>query len=722
MSIGFFFTCISLKFNYKGLAPMKMYFLLILFSVFAFMSSCINISRTHVFQFGVLDLRNAELDANIFYSLDGDWEFYWEQFLDANNPKLEDGAEKKYMKIPGIWNGLEVDGKELSGKGYATLRATILTRPTNVILGFKLPVLSLPYTLFINGEKVCSNGVPSSIKEKSSTDFTSDICIYSHSGEKLEMVLLIANFYNKSGGILNSIVWGNVKKIEEVHSQFMIPAFIFFGVAIFICLYQLEIYFFRRKDVTALYFGLICFLLAIRIFVSGEKYIIKIFPHLSWEWLIQLEYLNVYLLLPAFAFYQYSIFPFEFQKLALKIINLFAFVVIAIVILAPAYTASYTIEIFELFVISSSIYSFYVIIKAMQNGRNEALHFFLSFSPLFLGVVNDILYYNFNLSSFLFTPILWILFLFLQSILLSRKFSQAVSKVESLSTDMNNMNKSFKRFVPAEFLAILGKKRLIDVKLGDQVKQEMTIMFVDIRSFTTITEKMKPEESFNFINNYLSRIGPIIRQNKGFIDKYIGDGIMALFPSNPDDAILSAIQMLEEVKKINAENPDAYPIKIGIGIHTGDLMLGIVGENERIEGTVIADAVNLAARLEGLTKVYGSSILISHQTFYNLDDSEKYDFRILDKVKVKGKNESVTVIEILNGRQPTHVQLILSAKLEFERGVAAYLMKDFARAEKIFREILEQNPDDIAMKLYLERAHHYAKHGVPLDWEGIEAM
>ena len=288
--------------------------------------------------------------------------------------------------------------------------------------------------------------------------------------------------------------------------------------------------------------------------------------------------------------------------------------------------------------------------------------------------------------------------------------------------DLAFMNQSFKRFVPAEFLAILGKKRLIDVKLGDQVKKEMSIMFVDIRSFTTMSEKMKPEESFNFINNYLSRIGPIIRKNKGFIDKYIGDGIMALFPSNPDDAILAAILMLEEVKNINSENPNSHPIKIGVGIHTGDMMLGIVGENERIEGTVIADAVNLAARLEGLTKVYGSSILISHQTFYNLDDSAKYDFRILDKVKVKGKNESVTVIEILNGRHDSAVKRILNEKLEFERGVGAYLMKDFVRAEEIFKKIFENNPDDLAMKLYLERAHHYAIHGVPLDWEGIEAM
>lgn len=701
---------------------MKTCFQLLLITAFVFITSCIHISRNHFLKSGVLDLRNTDFDTNKFYSLDGEWEFYWEQFLDVNNSELALAEKKSFLKIPGVWNGLGIDGKKLSGEGYATLRATILTRPTNVILGFKLPVLSQPYSLYINGKKVCSNGTPSKFKERDLSDFTSDSCIYSYSGERLELVLYLSNFYNKSGGILNSITWGSMRKMEEVHSQYMIPAFIFFGVAIFIFLYQIEIYFLRRKDITSLYFGLICFLLSIRIFVSGEKYIVKIFPHISWEWLIQLEYLNVYLLLPAFAFYQYSIFPLEFQKLALKIMNLFAFVVIAIVVFAPSYMASYTIEIFEVFVITSSMYSFYVILKAMQKGRKDALHFFLSFCPLFLGVVNDILYYNFNISSFLLTPILWIFFLFLQSILLSRKFSQAVSKVESLSMDLNNLNQSFKRFVPAEFLAILGKKRLIDVRLGDQVKKEMSVMFVDIRSFTSMSEKMKPEESFNFINNYLSRIGPIIRQNKGFIDKYIGDGIMALFPLNPDDAILSAIQMLEEVRKINAENPNSHPIKIGIGIHTGDLMLGIVGENERIEGTVIADAVNLAARLEGLTKVYGSSILISHQTFYNLDNTERYDFRILDKVKVKGKNESVTVIEILNGRLPNSVQLILNAKMEFERGVAAYLMKDFAKAEQIFRKILEQNPDDIAMKLYLERAHHYAKHGVPLDWEGIESM
>ncbi|MBP9886403.1 MAG: hypothetical protein KBF93_08900 [Leptospiraceae bacterium] len=124
------------------------------------------------------------------------------------------------------------------------------------------------------------------------------------------------------------------------------------------CFYHLEIYFFRRKDVPSLYFGLICFLLAIRFFVSGEKYLLKIFPHLSWGVQIQLEYLNVYLLLPAFAFYQYSIFPLEFQKLALRIINVFAAIIITLVLFASTLIADYTLDIFELFVILSSFYSF----------------------------------------------------------------------------------------------------------------------------------------------------------------------------------------------------------------------------------------------------------------------------------------------------------------------------------------------------------------------------
>ncbi len=154
----------------------------------------------------------------------------------------------------------------------------------------------------------------------------------------------------------------------------------------------------------------------------------------------------------------------------------------------------------------------------------------------------------------------------------------------------------------------------------------MSILFADIRDFTTLSERMTPEENFKFINAYLSHMEPAILDNNGFIDKYIGDAIMALFSRSADDAIKAGIDMLHRLAKYNTKrtNPERPPIQIGIGINTGSLMLGTVGGQTRMDGTVIGDAVNLASRLEALTKHYGVSLLISHHTFQCLRHPVEY--------------------------------------------------------------------------------------------------
>ncbi|MDP5018948.1 MAG: AAA family ATPase, partial [Dolichospermum sp.] len=219
---------------------------------------------------------------------------------------------------------------------------------------------------------------------------------------------------------------------------------------------------------------------------------------------------------------------------------------------------------------------------------------------------------------------------------------------------MAELNKAYERFVPRQFLQFLQKESIIDVRLGDQVQLEMSVLFSDIRDFTRMSEKMTPEENFKFINAYLSRMESAIIENQGFIDKYIGDAIMALFSGEADDAVQAGIAMLNRLNLYNQEriNYGLEPIRNGIGINTGLLMLGTVGGNNRMDGTVISDAVNLASRIEGLTKEYGVSLLISQQTFQRLQKPENYAIRQVDKVKVKGKLETVTIYEVFDADTP----------------------------------------------------------------------
>ena len=168
----------------------------------------------------------------------------------------------------------------------------------------------------------------------------------------------------------------------------------------------------------------------------------------------------------------------------------------------------------------------------------------------------------------------------------------------------SELTDAYGRFVPHQFLNLLGYESIIDVNLGDQVQQEMSVLFADIRDFTTLSETMTPQENFNFINAYLSRMEPAITSNNGFIDKYIGDAIMALFSDFADDAVKAGIAMLNILTNYNEDRQRVgyIPIQIGIGINSGSLMLGTVGGKSRMDSTVISDAVNLASHIEGLTK------------------------------------------------------------------------------------------------------------------------
>lgn len=307
---------------------------------------------------------------------------------------------------------------------------------------------------------------------------------------------------------------------------------------------------------------------------------------------------------------------------------------------------------------------------------------------------------------------------------LTEEYNDMTQKLGEYIHNISMMTETYSRFVPRQFLDFLGKKSYVDISLGDQVQKEMTVMFSDIRSFTEISEQMTPKENFDFINYYLGYMEPVIRNNNGFIDKYIGDSIMALFSANASDAINAAIEMRIKLSQFN-QVMDQFGkpvINSGIGIHSGSLMLGVVGGEGRMASTVISDAVNLAARLEGLTKLYGCPIIISQDTLISLNNPSHYNYRFLDIVKVKGKSEAVYIFEIIDGEPDDIKQLKLKTKENFAAGVNLYKAKKFAEALEAFNKVHEINEYDKTNLLYIERCRHFISNGIPADWDGIQTV
>jgi len=281
-----------------------------------------------------------------------------------------------------------------------------------------------------------------------------------------------------------------------------------------------------------------------------------------------------------------------------------------------------------------------------------------------------------------------------------RQFTNELQKALAAEEKLTD---AYGRFVPHEFLHFLGYESILEVKLGDQVQKEMSVLFSDIRDFTSLSETMTPAENFQFINAYLSRMEPAITDNFGFIDKYIGDAIMALFDGSADDAVKAGIAMLEELNEYNISRnrPDCPPLQIGIGINTGSLMLGTVGGQSRMDSTVISDAVNLASRVETLTKEYGVSMLITQNTFIELNDF--YYLRLIDRVTVKGKSQMVTVYEVFAADPPELRQKKLETKTLFEEALVLYNSDRCVEATRFFSGCLQINPTDNVAQIYMQR-------------------
>ena len=227
---------------------------------------------------------------------------------------------------------------------------------------------------------------------------------------------------------------------------------------------------------------------------------------------------------------------------------------------------------------------------------------------------------------------------------------QKFKKQQEVRKYEQDMNKAMSRFIPTGFINALGREKITDVKLGDQIEKGVTVVFTDIRSFTSISEGMTPLENFAFVREYAERMGPIIERHGGFISQYLGDGIMAIFQDNPASALMACLQMQEDIDKYNKilESRGIEPIKVGMGMHTGPLVMGIIGDDLRWDATLISDTVNTASRIESTTKDYEADILLSYDSASQIKDIEDYNLNPIGELKVKGKTIPIEIYECIS--------------------------------------------------------------------------
>lgn len=655
-------------------------------------------------QQGVLNLTDYDFKQHGNIRLDGDWEFYWNQLLtpaDFNTPLPPQPSG--YIKVPGIWNGYALDKKKLTGRGYATFRLHIqLKEPLN-LGGLKIITMSNSYKLWANGELVASNGQVASSKASNHPQYKSQVVSLPGSGTNIDLIIQVANFYHWKGGVWHPVKLGEFSMIQHERDSRVVLEMFLFGCLFIMAIYHLGAFSLRMADKSILFFGLVCLVIGLRSLFTGENIIAIIIPDLSWFVARKIEFILTFLGVPAYSAFSRSLYKNSWNKFIYLTIMVIGWGLCLFVLVTPVNIYTFGSYLFTVYSFLSSLYIIYVFVHATIK-KQEGAQLFLATSLFFLfTVVNEILNQTEVVHTGLYLPVGLLIVVFAQSYILSLRSANAFKTSEIYS-------RTFQKFVPRQFLDRVAKEGIESIKPGNAEKGEITVLFSDIRSFTTLSEKMAPDQVFSMLNEYLSFVEPAIRANHGFVDKYMGDGIMALFekgagrPSS-HQAIRAALEMQEALKAYNKLRlqRSEEPLQVGIGIHTGQVIIGTLGGNERMDSTAIGDPVNLCSRIEGMTKMYGVEILISETAMNLLDQPADFICRPVDAVIAKGKTEPVGIWEVM-GFFTQHMPPEKTRFLQtYQQAYALFREKEYTKALALFETCIQLMPNDQVSAIYIKR-------------------
>lgn len=602
---------------------------------------------------GQLNLARYPFNDKRTVHLEGSWLFWPDRLLSTDEVRAEiANGYRQVTPVPGLWSKTGIFGSLSKLTKTGTLALELTLPADRHSWAIRLPNADTACELWVDGVKEGAVGTVGTTKKESIPN--NGVCIipYTSTSEKILLVLQVSNFHTPYTGTWDGPVFGTLRAITALRIASTAMTAVVSGALLFMGLYHLALYFFRRKDRNSLMFGIICLLLTVRNLIMGERILIDFFPAtaMGWEIGFTIEHLSAHMTLPLFFVFFRQLYPRQIHKVAVGIVIAVSSVWGALELFTPALFHHRFLSLFEYFILVAAAYLLVELIRAFVR-KEEGVRLVLAGFLVMLGaVINDVLLSNGIVHSFYMTSFGMFFFLFAQALLLSARYSQLFQTIEVYAEELGQINLSLERFLPHEMLRFLEKKSVVDIELGDVTERNMAVFFLDICDLGERCESMTPGETIRFLNSFLERVGPIVRRYGGFIDKYLGSGFIALFPGDSNQALDAALAIRDSMDVFNGMRRDeGEPIRIGIGIHRGPLMLGTIGENLRMDSTVISDTVNTASRLEQLAMKKGKTILVSTEMTRDLKDPGKYLLARIGKEKVKGKTRDIEVFE-LEGR------------------------------------------------------------------------
>lgn len=605
-----------------------------------------------------------------YMELDGEWELFLDHTPEEIFRSNKNGIKADCIaQVPGFWRPYVKEYKNSDvQERYGCYRKVV----GGLLAGQKYSIWmkDSPLTscaVYVNGKLVAKNGEPELFDFHMNQE---EKCRKSHSSIRpiqgdfypdaegnAEVIFFISNYYYRKSGLGDIPYIGPSTSITRLETILVTTNTVIIGILLFIALMNLIQFFINMKRKEHLFLAITSFIFALRVSTAAFCLLSIVFPSLSAEWKQKLEYMvnwlcpacilaQIYILYPQR--YEYIIFRWLKEKF-LRIACLgFAIGAGIITLVAPGRIANRMVPVLQ---VVFGVISVYVLVKCFVEAKHKSPRigfYFASCSVLILGGIIDIVYTKFKglLPMSLF-PFFLLIFILIQIILLAANQNAYYKQTVKISSDLKELNEEYLKFVPRQFLGILGKENLVNVALGDNSRIEMSIIFSKVKIFSS-EEALQEKEQFILFKEYLRQVNPVIENHNGFVCKFISGGFMTLFPKSADDSILAALEILEVSKKITERyKSQGYVLKSGLGLHYGKMIIGTIGEENRMDDTVISDTVNTASRIELVTENLDRRVILSESLFEQLNPNLKHklNFIPLEAMHVKGKEKPLNLFE-----------------------------------------------------------------------------
>lgn len=546
------------------------------------------------------------------------------------------------VDVPSSWNDYRLEEPFSTGAGSGSYRLLVKGLDPTKNYGFHVyDLFSNAFTIYANGKELITVGTPSEDYTKTVPDLSMDVVYFSpdENGE-VNFVLHISNLVHRNGGAWSTIKFAEQTYIDSYFRKQLNYSFLCLGVLLTIFLYQVFLSFSRKINLENLYLALFAIVILIRLIVTPVSLVEYFFPNLSYNLSLKLEYVAMIFGPMFFLLYINKNIKSLLHKNVVKILTLIGIIISICVLPANSYYANRFVPITQTYTVITCVYLFIMMIisfikkPTLETGLNVfAVIFTVSSAIHDIAAITNIYIF---LSSTSLISYAFITFVFIQTFLVARQQEKSQKAVKRLTESLSNANVNYSRFVPKGVLTLLNKKSLVDISPGEWISRKVTLLCFDIKGFTSWAENTEPKTIFATLNRVLGKISPIIREHGGFIEKYLGDGIFAIFPEKGNLAFDCALKIQELLKELRKESKKEKLPEIhgGIGIHYGKIVLGTVGNTERLNQITVSKEIDTVIKLENLTRNTDCNIISSKTAYEQWVPIKQY--------KIKKLKEEIT--------------------------------------------------------------------------------